>query len=288
MARRIIFDTDIGTDIDDAYALALILASPELDLVGVTVCNNRTDQRAKLALKMLHVTGREDVPVAVGRATDTGGSVNQAPWAEDFTETQPIGQTAAEFIVEQVNAAPGEITLIPVGPFTNIADALALDPDLPRKLESILLMGGCVGWPEGACPEIKPEYNIVTDIPASQAMLSCGAPIMMVPIDATYRVKLEAENRERILSAGTPLTAALVGMLDLWPHETPTLHDPLAVGMAIDETMCGVAELRVVCDDEGYTRPVEGEVNMRVAVTPQVGRFLMLFMERLLAQKLSR
>jgi purine nucleosidase len=288
MARRLILDTDIGSDIDDAYALALILSSPELDLVGVTVCNNRTDQRAKLALKMLYVTGRDDVPVALGRLTETGGSVNQAPWAEDFTATRPIGQTAAEFIVEQVNAAPGEITLLPIGPFTNIGDALALDPDLPGKLESILLMGGCIGWPGGATPEIKPEYNIVTDIPASQAMLSCGVPLVMVPLDATYQVKLEAENRERILNAGTPLTDGLAAMLSYWPGQTPVMHDPLAVGMAIDPALCGVANLRVVCDDEGCTRPVEGEPNMQVTVTPQVGRFLSLYMERLLGQKLAR
>lgn len=282
MPRRIIFDTDIGTDIDDAYALALILCSPELDLIGVTIANNDTAARGRLALKMLHLAGRDDVPVAIGRATDTGGSVNQGPWAQDYDATGPIAQTAAEFIVEQVNAAPGEITIVPVGPFTNIMDALALDPDLGSKVESLMIMGGCVGWPEGATPEIKPEYNIKTDVPAAQAMLSCGARMTMVPLDATCRVKLEEENRQRILGAGLPLTDALAAMLSLWPGQTPILHDPLAVGMAIDETLCGVADLRVVCDDEGYTRPVEGEPNMRVAVTPQVGRFLMLFMERLL------
>lgn len=287
MARRIILDTDIGSDIDDAYALALILCSPELELVGVTIANNDTAQRAKLALKMLYETGREDIPVAVGRATDTGGGVNQFPWAADFDSTQPLGQSAAEFLVEQVNATPGEITIVPIGPFTNIGDALALDPDLGSKCDFVI-MGGCVGWPGGATPEIKPEYNIVVDVPASQAMLSCGAPMVMVPLDATYQVKLEAENRQRILAAGTPLTDALVGMLGCWPGETPVLHDPLAVGMAIDDTMCGVADLCVVCDDEGHTRPVAGEPNMRVAVTPNVGRFLMLFMERLLGQKLGR
>lgn len=286
MPRRIILDTDIGTDIDDAYALALILCAPELELVGVTIAHNDTARRAKLALKMLHETGRADIPVAVGRPTGTG-AVNQSPWAEDFDATQPIGQSAAEFIVEQVNATPGEITIVPIGPFTNIGDALKLDPELGRKCDFVI-MGGCVGWPEGATPEIKPEYNIVTDIPAAQAMLSCGAPMTMVPLDATYRVKLEAENRERLLNAGTPLTDGLAGMLNCWPGQTPVLHDPLAVGMAIDPTLCGVADLCIVCDDEGVTRPVEGDPNMRVAVTPHVGRFLMLFMERLLGQRLGR
>lgn len=280
MARKIILDTDIGSDIDDAYALALILRSPELELVGVTIANNDTAARAKLALKMLHEAGRDDVPVAVGRATQTGGGVNQGPWAEDYDSTGPIAQPADDFLVDQVNAAPGEVTIVPIGPFTNIGDALQRDPDLGSKMD-LVIMGGCVGWPDGATPEIKPEYNIVTDIPASQAMLSCGAPMIMVPLDSTYKVKLEAENRQRILEAGTPLTEGLVGMLKLWPGETPVLHDPLAVAMAIDDTYCGTAELCVVCDDEGYTRPVEGEPNMRVAVTPNVGRFVMMLMERL-------
>jgi inosine-uridine nucleoside N-ribohydrolase len=236
---------------------------------------------------MLYETGRDDIPVAVGRATTTGGSVNQYPWAEDFDATKPIGQSAAEYLVEQVNATPGELTIIPIGPFTNIGDALQLDPDLGKKCDFVI-MGGRVGWPSGATPEIEPEYNIVTDIPASQAMLSCGAPMTMVPLDSTYRVKLEAENRERILNAGTPLTDGLVGMLQCWPGQTPVLHDPLAIGMAIDDTLCGVADLHIICDDEGNTRPVEGTPNMRVAVTPNVGRFLALFMERLLGQKLGR
>ncbi|MEN6644988.1 MAG: nucleoside hydrolase [Armatimonadia bacterium] len=285
MPRRIIFDTDIGTDIDDAYALAFILASPELELVGVTIANNRTDQRAKLALRMLYDTGNSHIPVAVGRQTETGGTVNQAPWAEDFEALQPVSQSAAEFIVEQVNAAPGELTLVPVGPFTNIADALALDPELPGKLREIILMGGCVGWPEGATPEIRAEYNIVTDVPASQAMLSCGTPMTMVPLDATLQVRLEAEDRAKLADCGTPLTEALCGMLSYWGHPTPTLHDPLAVAVTIEPAICGMANLNVVCDDKGFTRVVEGEPNIKVAVTPQVGRFLAMFMERLLGWK---
>lgn len=281
MALPILFDTDIGTDIDDAYALALILCAPELELQGVTVVNNDTQARAKLALKMLYEAGRADVPVAMGRPTQTGGSVNQAPWAQDFSATAPIAQPAAEFIVEKVNAAPGELTLIAVGPFTNLADALLVDPDLGQKLKSLIIMGGCIGAPEGATPEIRPEYNVLTDVPAAQKLLSCGAPLIMTPLDATCFVKLEAENRVRLLQGGTPLTNALAAMLALWPGQTPILHDPLAVGLAIEETICELTPMHIVCDDEGYTRPQEGAPNVLVALRPDVARFLHLFMERL-------
>ena len=288
MARKIIFDTDIGSDIDDAYALAFILCSPELQPVGITIAHGRTDLRARLALRMLYETGNECIPAAAGRRTTGGGSVNQAPWAEDFETIQPVGQSAAEFIVEQVNAAPGEITLLPVGPFTNIADALKLDPTIAAKIEGIVMMGGCVGWPEGATPEIRGEYNAVTDVEASQVMLSCGAPITMVPLDATMQVRLEADARAEIAAADTPLTDALTALVALWPSETPTLHDPLAVATAIDESYCGVESMRIAVDEAGLTRPVEGEPNARAAVRPDVARFLGAFMERLLGQDMRR
>lgn len=289
MALPLLFDTDIGTDIDDAYALALILASPELDLRGVTVCNNRTDQRASLALKMLYETGNEHVPVAKGRATETGGGVNQYPWAADFSATQAVAQPAAEFLVEQVNAHPGELTVLAVGPFTNLADALALDPDFGRKTKQIAIMGGCVGWPEGGTPDIYAEYNIKVDIPASQALFRLPQSILTVPLDATMKVKLEADFRAKLQARQSPLTDALCAMLALWGGEKPILHDPLAVGMLLDPTLCGVADMGLEVDDEGYTRPVESPTpNARVAVSPQVGRFLHLFMERLLTQNLGR
>jgi len=289
MSLPLLFDTDIGTDIDDAYALALILASPELELRGVTVANNRTDQRAKLALKMLYETGRDEVPVAVGRATDTGGSVNQYPWAADFDATHPLTQPAAEFLVEQVNAHPGELTVLAVGPFTNLRDALTLDPDFGAKCRQIAIMGGCVGWPEGGTPDPYPEYNIKVDIPAAQALFRLPQMILTVPLDATMKVKLEADFRAKLQARQSPLTDGLCAMLALWGGEKPILHDPLAVGMLVDPTLCGVADMCLEVDDEGYTRPVEGLTpNARVAVTPQVGRFLSLFMERLLGQDLRR
>lgn len=289
MPLPLILDTDIGTDIDDAYALALILASPELELRGVTVVNNRTDLRAQLALKMLYETGQEHIPVAVGRVTGEGSCVNQYPWAEGFDATRPVVQPAAEFLVEQVNAAPGELTVLAVGPFTNLGDALALDPEFARKAREIVIMGGCVGWPGGGQPEIMAEYNIQVDVPASQALFRATPGLLMVPLDATRKVRLEADFRTKLAARKSPLTAALCALLALWPHDTPTLHDPLAVGMLLEPTLCGVADLSVEVDDAGFTRPVaDGVPNARVAVTPQVGRFLHLFLERLLDQDLRR
>ena len=285
MAERILLDTDIGTDIDDAYALSLCLRSPELELVGVTTAHGDTALRARLALRLLHECGRDDIPVAVGRPTGAPeGHVNQGPWAAEFTTVTPVDTPAAEFIVEQVNAAPGELTLVPIGPLTNIADALALDPDLPGKVKRIVIMGGCVGLTDGPCAEIRPEYNIVTDIPAAQALFACGIPFLMVPLDATLLVHLEQEHRARLAAHTGQPAAAMTELLSLWPsrRHSPVLHDPLAVAMLFEPSLCTVSRMQLAVDDAGLTRPHEPGAPVDVALWPDARRFVSLFVERLL------
>ena len=114
---KVLLDTDIGTDIDDAWALGLLMVSPQVELVGVTISDGDTAARAKVAAKLLHAGGRGEVPVAVGRATSPPDSVDyQFTWAEDFMTVRPIAQSAADFIVETLRRHPGEITLLAVGP----------------------------------------------------------------------------------------------------------------------------------------------------------------------------
>ena len=115
---KVVLDTDIGTDIDDAWALGFALAHPGFDLVGVTITDGDTAARAKVACKLLHATGRADVPVAVGRATRVPPDRLdlQFSWAQDFQAKKPIGKPAAQFIVDVAKKHPGEITLVAVGP----------------------------------------------------------------------------------------------------------------------------------------------------------------------------
>ena len=141
---KVILDTDIGDDIDDAWALGLAMQSPALDLVGVTITHGNTPARAKVACKLLHVGGRDDVPVAVGRKTGDEPEY-QFTWAEDFTAKAPVTQPAADFIVETVRKQPGEITLVAVGPLENVADALRKDPGIAKLFKRVVLMSGSIG-----------------------------------------------------------------------------------------------------------------------------------------------
>ena len=127
---RIVLDTDIGTDIDDAWALGYALKSPSFDVLGVTVSDGDTAQRARLACKLLHRLGRTDVPVAVGRATPAVPRDRidyQFAWAEDFRDYSPVSTSAVEFLADVIRKHPREITLVAVGPLHNIGDLVRQD-----------------------------------------------------------------------------------------------------------------------------------------------------------------
>ena len=142
---RVILDTDIGTDIDDAWALGFAMSSPEFELLAVTITDGNTPARARVACKLLHTANRDDVPVAVGRPTPPPDSIDyQFTWADDFTAKRPVAQPAAQLIVDTARRFPNEITLIAVGPLQNVADALRLEPRLPQLLKRVVLMSGSI------------------------------------------------------------------------------------------------------------------------------------------------
>lgn len=276
----IVFDTDIGSDIDDAYALAFILSCHELDLRAVTVVSGDVDERARIAAKMLHLAGRDEVPVALGARGDK--DVNQAPWAAGF-EYEPDPRPAAELLVELVAARPGEITLVPVGPMSNIARALELRPELAREVREIVIMGGGVYTGYRGHLQPVPEYNIRADIPAARALFASGAPIRMAGLEATAALQFDRFLQQRLAASGLPLPQAMRGLLEVWPSRTPTLYDPMAVALLIEPEICDYEPMCVAVDDEGLTVRCAGEPHVRLAVRPRIDRFFELFMTRLLS-----
>ncbi|MGQ9732740.1 MAG: nucleoside hydrolase [Candidatus Zipacnadales bacterium] len=278
--HKIIYDTDIGSDIDDAFALALALQCPELELLAVTTVHDSSAQRARICCKMLPLMGRDAVPVACGAGES---DPNQAPWAEGFEAKQPVETPAAQLIVDLINQYPGEVTLVPVGPLTNIAAALKLDPELPKKVKRMVTMGGAAYVGYNCQPPPVVEYNIGADISAAQAVYASGMPIIMCGLDVTVMLQFDAAKRAQLAARGLPLTNALQALYELWPYETPTLFDPMAICMTIDESFCTVQRRCVVVDDEGMTRVVEGgEPTVGVCIAPDVERFFRFYIERVI------
>ena len=288
----VIFDTDIGDDIDDALALALALQSPELDVKLVTTVADDVESRTRLAWKELGLFGRRDVALATGAAEpllDPKYPDQAAQFTVLTAEDQPPAsarQRASERIIETLLASPVKMTLIPVGPLTNIALALKEEPRIKEKIERIVLMGGAYFPP-------RREYNIYRDRIAAEIVFSSGVPITGVGLDVTEKCKLQGSDLEQLRTAKNPASQFLYQLIQLWqkgnPDQFPTLHDPLAVATAVRstlvETQAGSVQVEINSPAFfGATvfTPKDGG-NVRVARNVNARAFLDLFIERLSA-----
>lgn len=283
----VLFDTDIGTDIDDVYALAQILGSPELKLLGVTTVSGDAAARARLAAKLLAVAGRSEVPVYAGIST-TPQYMAQADWAKGFASSAWHESGGVEFLRRQINARPGEITLIAVGEMTNVAALLAADQNIGPKIKAIALMGGAIkrGYAVGSKPE--PEWNIRCNAKAAQIVFSSGVPLLVAPLDSTADLILPPERCVRIFSRGTPLSDALAALdfiwrrTNTWNATAPTLFDNLAVALVATPGLVPLTPMHVVVEADGLTRVVaDRPPNAQVALTSDPTTFLDYFTTRL-------
>lgn len=289
---KLILDTDIGGDIDDAWALGFVISHPDFEPLGVTICDGNTPARAKVACKLLHVTGHSQIPVAVGRKTSSGQDY-QFAWAEDFEAVKPITTPAADFIIETVKKYPHEVTLLAVGPLQNVADALRREPGLGKLLKRVVLMSGCVYGTAGNTNPV-PEWNVVASTADSQVVYAAGLPLTIVPLDSTTHVLLREAERERVRQHRSPLSRSLECLYRLWissPGARMTLHDQLAVAeTASPGTFFGRREtLPLVVDDKGFTR-IDRERGQPVVVClePKRDAFMDFYIGRLLNPQAGR
>ena len=286
-AQLVLLDTDIGDDIDDAFALALILRSPELHLLGVTTAFGDTELRARLVDRYLNAVGRSDIPVISGVQTDTPNHFTQADYARGW----PSGShgDGVDFMLKQIQAHPGQITLIAIGPLFNVQAAIQRDSATFRKLKRVVIMGGSVyrGYDgaDGAQRPADPEWNIRCDPAGLRALLDVGVPVFMMPLDST-QVHLQLPRLLPILSHGSPLTDQLTLLYHQWAgHRSwpmPTLFDPVAVAYTFRPDLCPATSMRIEVDDKGNTKPVPGAPNAQVCLKSDEKGFLDLLTGRVL------
>jgi len=308
--RTIILDTDIGDDIDDALALALIVNSPELELAGVTTVFLNAVRRGKLAARLLGTYGRRDVTVhagldvplvqdaapllqeisgRAGSRLDARGEYVPCQFLDDMESEREPGRDAVAFIVDAARASPGRIELVCIGALTNAAIALRMEPRLPRLLSGITLMGGMFG-------EQLPEWNIRCDPEAARIVFTSGARLRCVGLDVTLRCRLEHVEVERLRRAGSDAAGLLGTLVDRWLAnyhvEQPILHDPLAVSTLLDDDVVKFERRLVTVGLEGPARgvtlsrrpakggPVSGWREAEIAVDVQRERFTGIFLDR--------
>jgi purine nucleosidase len=293
--QLVILDTDIGDDIDDAFALALALQSPELRILGVTTTYGDTELRARLVDRYLRAVGRTDIPVAAGVATPHSNVFTQAAYAEREPDRKHPDGIA--FLLDQIRSHPGQITLIGIGPLTNVQAAIERDPATFRKLKRVVIMGGSIyrGYDNKDGVKMQPdaEWNIKCDPAGAKALLASGVPVFMMPLDST-QIHLESADRDAIFGHGSPLTEQLTLLYHQWMANseghwvTPTLFDPVAVTYTFRPELCPAKPMRVEVDDKGFTRPVEGAPDALVCLQSDEKGFLQLLRERATSDSTSQ
>ena len=302
----IIIDTDPGHD--DALALLLAFQSPELRVLGVTsVAGNQTLDKTTLNARRILTIGRiRDVPIAAGMARPLVRELHTAPNIHgesgldgyDFAppEVDVVPEHAVDLIVRTVNQSSEPITLVPVGPLTNIALAFLRAPEITKNIARIVLMGGAVDL-GNVTPSA--EFNIYVDPEAAQIVFDAGVPITMVGLDVTRRARLHADERERIRGFGSEVGTMIDALMDFYtstearrdPSEGPPIHDALAVAAVIRPELLETRHVNVVVETTGiYTagrtvcdlRGTTGRAaNADVALGVDRAGFMKLLLDRL-------
>ncbi|MBE6713997.1 MAG: nucleoside hydrolase [Ruminococcaceae bacterium] len=220
-AIPLIFDTDIGSDIDDTWALAMALKSPEIDLKMVSVNGFGTDYQARLSAKILSVAGREDVIVAKGRSTDMDPRY-QEEWIGDYSiEDYPnYKDNAAQAIVDYVMTSDEEVTILVAGASTNIADAYKIDPRIANKCKivaigGVIYNGHCGGW----YPPLGSDWNVKCDVESwNEGLVKSDIPVELLPLDVTGNLYLDEGYYSRIKACAEkdPVIKALCENFEVW------------------------------------------------------------------------
>lgn len=260
MAERIILDTDIGTDVDDAMAVALAALSPELAVEGITTVYGDVDLRARMVVKILRLLGRTDIPVMAGVRNVL--LRNREIWwlghegeglLEPGDEALPYdSRHAVDFIIQTVMANPGEITIVAIGPFTNIALALAREPRVADNVKRIIIMGGSARLGLNGA-ELEPvDHNLSRDPEASALLFTSGAPVVMCGYDVTRQVLVGPEHIRMLEESGDTLNLAMAQMMrrwfDYWKRDYTAMNDPLCVALAFDPSLCRGRKMNVTVE----------------------------------------
>ena len=285
--EKVIIDTDIGDDIDDAFAIALALKSPELEILGISTTFGDTEARAKIVDRLLGEAGRTDITVLAGTPTHTTNVMNQKRYGEGGHFAKAVHPNAVDFILGQIRRYPGQITLIAIGPLMNVGALIDKDPETFLKLKRVVIMGGSIECGYGElwfCPERGPdaEWNIINDIPSAKKLFLSGVPLYVMPLDST-QLKLDEVKRAYLFKQGTPLTDSLTLLYHEWGQQTPTLFDPVTVAFILDPKICPVEPMHIRIDDKGFTRKEPGAPNAKVCMHSDADAFFRLQIGRLVA-----
>ncbi|MBK9926134.1 MAG: nucleoside hydrolase [Anaerolineales bacterium] len=316
MTKRILIDTDPG--IDDSLAILLAIASPELTLEGLSVVhgNCSLEQAVTNGLSVLELANAGHIPLARGcelplvqpslLAPETHGNTGLGYAKLPEPRIRPTVQHGCDFLIEKVMANPGEITLVAVGPLTNIALAMRKEPGFAKALKELIIMGGAIRH-EGNVTALG-EFNVYVDPHAAHIVFHAEVPTTLVPLDVTYQCLLTAQDVERLMKIDSPIPKFIKDTTDFYMeyHDSYQgikgciINDPLALALTFAPELCDYQDLPVDVDISGgvsmgktladFYNYDKKPANMKVALGVRPRDFIELFLERMekLAHKISK
>ncbi|HOY58395.1 MAG TPA: nucleoside hydrolase [Verrucomicrobiota bacterium] len=258
----VILDTDIGDDIDDTWALAMLLGMPQLDLKLIVTDYGNTPERTRLVAKILERAGRTDIPVGTGIKTGDQ-PLTQERWVGDYDLGAYPGKVHADGVaalIDTIHAQQTPVTLITIGPVPNIREALRRDPSIAAKAR-IVCTGGRIykGFENGGKPPA--DWNVRADAPSWQALVAAPWTITTSPLDASEELVLRGESYATVAASQHLLARIVIENYDLWDHRSghprdasSILYDTAAVYLAYSEQYALIEPLKLAVDDQGHTR----------------------------------
>lgn len=291
----VVIDTDIGTDVDDAYAILLALASPELNVRGITLVHAHTDVRAKIAMKLLKLTGRTDIPIALGERTPLRserpvfwmGHEGKGLDLADVEHLEPQPEHAVTFIARLAAENPGKLTLITIGPMTNAGMLVRNHPREAACLRGIVSMASTfVGF---GSENAGREHNAAVDPEAIDIVVRSGIPVLLVGLNVTQQTWLTLENLAQISSCGNRLSSFMYDMTRQWfevvGKDAVNMHDPLAVAATFDPELVKAIPVSAEVDFSSGKiayHDASTDSNVRICTGVDSDRFHKLFYERVM------
>ena len=314
MPKRIIIDTDPG--VDDAFAFLLALASPEIQLEALTTTqgNVTLEKATRNALSVLELGHASHIPVAAGSvlplvnplraSADVHGASGIGNSKLPEPSTQPLPQHAVDYLTERVLAEPGELSIFPIGPLTNLAMAIRKEPKFAPAVKELVIMGGAITENGNVTP--LAEFNIFVDPHAAHIVFHAGVPITLIPLDVSHKCLLKQEHVDRLMKIDSPITRFIKDSIEIYfkfSYERGfsgcALHDPLTLATVIAPELLTLKEYYVDVDHStgvamGKTfadifNVTKKPANMKVAMDVRGDDFIELFLQRMesLARKIA-
>jgi purine nucleosidase len=308
---RIIIDTDPG--VDDALAFLLALASPEIQLEALTTTqgNVTLEKATQNALSVLELGCASQIPVASGSVVPLVQPLRASAYVHGESgignsnlpqpRSKPVPQHAVDYLIERVLAEPGEISIFPIGPLTNIAIAIRKEPRFAKAIKELVIMGGAILEHGNVTPQA--EFNIYVDPHAAHIVFHSGIPITLIPLDVTHKCLLLQKHVDRLMQIPSPISRFIRDAMEVYlkysfelGYAGSALHDPLTLATIIAPGLLTLKEYYVDVDISGgvsmgktfadIINTTKKPVNMKIAMDVRGEDFVELFVQRM--ENLSR